>query len=266
MEPNLYDAYSPTEIANRIENLGMQKSKYSTIRIFVLAILAGAFISIGAVFYLVVINESNFGFGITRLFGGLAFSLGLILVVVAGAELFTGNNLMAMAWADRKITTKDLLRNWTLAYAGNVVGCLLTVILIWFAGIDELNNGALGKSAVQIANSKLSLDFSEAFARGILCNALVCIAVWLVMACRSVTDKILAIIFPITAFVTMGFEHSIANWFFLPYAKFLDSTIPLTESLKNIAAVTAGNLVGGTILVAGIYYIAYVRKSSGEKN
>ncbi len=146
-----------------------------------------------------------------------------------------------------------------------MVGCLLTVILIWFAGIDELNNGALGKSAVQIANSKLSLDFSEAFARGILCNALVCIAVWLVMACRSITDKILAILFPITAFVTMGFEHSIANWFFLPYAKMLDTTISMTDALKNIAAVTAGNLIGGTVLVAGIYYIAYVRKSSGEK-
>lgn len=265
MEPNLYDAYSPSEIAARIEKQGIQKSKHSPTRLFVLAILAGAFISIGAVFYLVVINESTFGFGITRLFGGLAFSLGLILVVIAGAELFTGNNLMAMAWADRKISIKDLLRNWLISYFGNVVGCLLTVILVWYAGIHELNNDSLEKSAIQIAQSKISLDFSEAFARGILCNALVCIAIWLVMACRSVTDKILAIIFPITAFVTIGFEHSIANWFLLPYAKLLDSSIPMADGLLNIAAVTAGNLVGGTILVAGIYYIAYVRKPTGEK-
>lgn len=265
MEPNLYDAYSPTEIAARVENLGVQKSKHSTTRLFVLSVLAGAFISMGAIFYLVVVSESSLSFGVTRMLGGLAFSLGLILVVIAGAELFTGNNLLAMAWADRKITTKDLLRNWGISYLGNAIGCLLTVVIIWYAGIDELNQGAIGKSAVQIAESKISLSFSAAFARGVLCNALVCVAIWLVMACRSVTDKMLAVIFPVTAFVTIGFEHSIANWFFLPYAKMLDATIPLGDALKNIAAVTAGNIFGGTVLVAGIYYLAYVRKSSGEK-
>jgi formate transporter len=265
VEPNLYDAYSPAEIATRVENLGMQKSKHSILRLFVLSVLAGAFISIGAVFYLVVVSESSLGFGVTRMLGGIAFSLGLILVVIAGAELFTGNNLLAMAWADKKITTRDLLRNWIFSYFGNTLGCLLTVVIIWYAGIAELNQGAIGKSAVQIAESKISLSFSAAVARGVLCNALVCVAIWLVMACRSVTDKILAVIFPVTAFVTIGFEHSIANWFFLPYAKMLDTTIPINEILKNIAAVTIGNIFGGTVLVAGIYYLAYIKKSPEKK-
>lgn len=260
MKVNSNDAYSPAEIAKRVENIGVQKSEFVTLKLFVLAVLAGAFISIGSVFYLVVISESSLGFGLTRLIGGTAFSLGLILVVIAGAELFTGNNLLAIAWADKKITTKGLLRNWFISYFGNVIGCLLTVLIIWYAGIDNLNNGAVGKTAIQVSQSKISLSFVEAFARGILCNALVCVAIWLVMGCRSVTDKVLAVLFPVAAFVTIGFEHVIANWFFLPYSMFLDSAISASASLKNIAAVTAGNIIGGTFLVAGVYYVAYLRK------
>lgn len=258
------DAYTPAEIAQRVENLGLAKAKLGTLKLLLLAVLAGAFISMGALFFLVVTSESGLSFGLTRLIGGLAFSLGLILVVIAGAELFTGNNLVAMAWADRKITSRELLRNWLLSYAGNVVGCLLTVLLVWLADIDALNQGAVGKSALQVAQAKISLTFLQAFVRGILCNALVCIAVWLVMGGHSVTDKILAVIFPVTAFVTLGFEHSIANWFFIPYGFTQDASHSLVfgGAAQNLLASTAGNLVGGTVLVAGIYWLAYVRKQT----
>lgn len=261
-DQKINDAYSPDQIAIRIEELGVNKSKASFLKLFLLAILAGAFISMGAIFYTVVITDSNLGFGMTRLIGGITFSSGLILVVIAGAELFTGNNLMAMAWVDKKISTQSLLRNWSVVYVGNVVGCLITVILIYLTGLHQMNEGAVQNTAVKIAQAKYDLTFLETFAKGILCNALVCIAVWLVMAGRSVTDKILAVIFPVTAFVTLGFEHVIANWFFLPYAMLLDKSL-INENLFiiNILASTLGNVFGGTILVAGIYYFAYRHRS-----
>jgi formate transporter len=260
-EPHFSDAHSPIEIAHLVERVGVAKSQLNTITLFVLAILAGAFISMGALFFTVVVTDSSLGFGLTRLIGGLAFSLGLILVVVAGAELFTGNNLLAMAWASRLISTQALLRNWFFAYLGNVLGCLVTVMFVVWADIGSLGNGAVGNAAIKIASAKAELSVGEAFARGVLCNALVCLAVWLAMGGRSVTDKILAIIFPITAFVTMGLEHSIANWFFLPYAMALDGQglVSFSAVAINLVVVTAGNIVGGTLLVAGVYWVAYLR-------
>lgn len=254
-------AHTPSEIAHMVEHLGVAKAQTKMITLIVLAILAGAFISLGALFFTVVITGSELGFGITRLLGGLSFCLGLILVVVAGAELFTGNNLLAMAWASRLISTKDVLRNWILVYFGNVIGCLGTVLFVAWANIDSLNGGAVGKTAIAIAIGKAHLSFGEAFARGILCNAFVCLAVWLAMGGRSVTDKILAVLFPITAFVTIGFEHSIANWFFLPYGMVLGEPgiVTFSDVAWNLLAVTAGNIVGGTLLVAGVYWIAYLR-------
>ncbi|MFQ5574869.1 MAG: formate/nitrite transporter family protein, partial [Terriglobia bacterium] len=228
---------------------------------FVLAVLAGAFISLGALFFTVVVTDSGLGFGVTRLLGGLSFCLGLILVVVAGAELFTGNNLIAMAWASGSITTKDVVRNWVLSYAGNLVGCLATVFLVVWSGMGDVGGGSVAATATQIAAAKASLSVTEAFARGILCNALVCLAVWLAIGGRTVTDKILAVLFPITAFVAIGFEHSIANWFFLPFGFALDvqGAVSVAGSARNLAAVTAGNLVGGTLMVAGVYWVAYLR-------
>jgi formate transporter len=195
----------------------------------------------------------------------VSFSLGLILVVVAGAELFTGNNLLAMAWASRLIGTREVLRNWLLAYLGNVLGCLGTVLFVLWADIGSLGGGAVADTAIQIARTKADLSVGEAFARGVLCNALVCLAVWLAMGGRSVADKILAILFPITAFVAIGLEHSIANWFFLPFALSLDrpGVISLVGVGTNLAAVTAGNLVGGTLLVGGVYWVAYLRGGRG---
>lgn len=259
------DAYLPSEIARNIERNGVAKAKTDTFTLLVLAVLAGAFISLGALFFTVVITETDLGFGITRLLGGLSFCLGLILVVIAGAELFTGNNLIAIAWASNRIGTRDLLRNWGLVYVGNVVGCLGTVLLVVWADVMSLDAGAVGETAVHLARTKADLSMGEAFARGILCNALVCLALWIAMGGRSVTDKILAIIFPVTAFVALGLEHSIANWFFLPLGLLLDrqDVVSIFGAGRNLLVVSAGNIVGGTLLVAGVYWVAYLR--SGRK-
>ena len=261
----LPDAYSPREIARLVERLGVAKAHTDTVTLVLLAVLAGAFISLGALFFTVVVTKSSLGFGVTRLLGGLSFCLGLILVVVAGAELFTGNNLLALAWASRLIGTREVMRNWLLAYLGNVIGCLGTVLFVVWADVGGLGGGALADTAIEIARAKADLSLGEAFARGVMCNALVCLAIWLAMGGRSVTDKILAIIFPITAFVTMGFEHSIANWFFLPFGVALDKqgVVSVVGVVWNLVAVSAGNIVGGTLLVAGVYWVAYLR---GERN
>jgi formate/nitrite transporter len=260
-EPHFADAFPPAEIARKVEKLGVAKAKTNTITLAVLAALAGAFISLGALLFTVVVTGSTLGLGLTRLVGGLSFCLGLVLVVVAGAELFTGNNLLAMAWASGLISTTAILRNWVIVYLGNVIGCLGTVVFVLWANIAGLGGGAVGETAIQIARTKTGLTIGEGVARGLLCNALVCLAVWLTLGARSVTDKILAILFPITAFVTLGLEHSIANWFFLPFGYLLDreNTIPLDGIVRNLAAVTAGNIAGGTLLVAGVYWVAYLR-------
>jgi formate transporter len=261
------DAWSPREIAQRVETLGVTKARLDALSVLVLAVLAGAFISMGALLYTVVVTGSTLGFGLTRLVGGLAFCLGLVLVLVAGAELFTGNNLLAMAWASRRIDTAELLRNWGLVYLGNVAGCLLTVAVVLWAGWAGLGGGAVGETALQVARAKAGLDWGPAFARGVLCNALVCLAVWLAMGGRTVVDRIAAVLFPITAFVAMGFEHSIANWFFLPYGAALAGATPIAavDMVRNLVAVTAGNIVGGTLLVAGVYWVAYLRGVRGAE-
>ena len=259
---HLVDAYAPPEIAGRVRDVGVAKARLDSVTMFVLAVLAGAFIGLGALFFTVVVTSPVGGFGTTRLVGGLAFSLGLILVVIAGAELFTGNNLVAMAWASRLVSARDLLRNWVIVYLGNAVGALGTVALVWLGDVASFGRGAVGDTALTIASTKARLGVVEAVALGVLCNALVCLAVWLALAGRSVTDKVLAIVFPITAFVAIGFEHSIANLFFLPYGLVLDGFVSdylISGTLTNLAAVTVGNILGGTLLVAGIYWVAYLR-------
>ncbi len=264
MDPHdlqISEVYPPVEIARKVERIGVSKARTETLTMFVLAILAGAFISMGALLFTVVMTGSNLGFGLSRLVGGLSFCLGLILVVIAGAELFTGNNLIAMAWASRLIGTRDVVRNWIIVYLGNVAGCLATVVLVAWADVGHLGNGTVQETAIAIAKAKAGLHWEVAFARGILCNALVCLAVWLAMGGRSLTDKILAILFPITAFVAMGLEHSIANWFFLPYGLYLDgqASLSVVDVVRNLIAVTIGNILGGTVLVAGVYWVAYLR-------
>ena len=233
-----------------------------------LAVLAGAFIALGALFFTIVVTDSGLGFGVTRLIGGMAFCLGLVLVLVAGAELFTGNNLLAMAWASGLIGSRAVLRNWLLVYAGNVIGSLGTVLLVLWGHIAALDGGAVGATAIRVASAKATLSLGEGFARGVLCNALVCLAVWLAMGGRSVADKMLAVLFPITAFVAIGFEHSIANWFFLPFGLVLDTqgAVPIAGVARNLLAVTACNIVGGTLLVAGVYWVAYLRVGRGDQH
>ncbi|MGE3167019.1 MAG: formate/nitrite transporter family protein [Planctomycetota bacterium] len=253
----------PPEIAHAVERVGVAKARMSSLTLLVLGGLAGAFISVGAMFFIVVITSSDLGLGPTRFLGGLAFSLGLVMVVIAGAELFTGNNLIAMAWASRLISARDVVRNWLIVYTGNVLGCLATVALMFWSDTGALGDNAVAATAIRIAHAKADLSPAVALSRGVLCNALVCIAVWLTLGGRTVTDKILAVVLPITAFVTLGAEHSIANWFFLPYAIALEGAgaLPWTAAVRNLALVTLGNLIGGTLLVAGVYWLAYLRST-----
>ncbi|MCR9212248.1 MAG: formate/nitrite transporter family protein [Proteobacteria bacterium] len=259
--PSSYDAYTPQQMANRVEKVGVAKAELAFLPTFVLALLAGAFIAFGAAFYTLVTTDSGLGFGPTRMLGGLAFSTGLILVIVGGAELFTGNNLIVMAWADRKVSHAQLLRNWGIVFVGNFVGSLGTAVFVGLSGIFSLQDGAVGQQAVAIAEAKVALPVTEAFFRGLLCNTLVCLAVWLCFSARTVVGKIVAIVFPITAFVALGFEHSIANMYLIPVAYFAGlENISLAGFLTNLIPVTLGNIVGGSGFVALTYWAVYLRK------
>jgi len=276
------DAYSPREIAEKVRAVGVTKARLPFMQTAMLAILAGLFIGLGALFYTVVASDATFGFAATRVLGGLVFSLGLILVSVGGAELFTGNNLMVMAWADRKITTVELLRNWVIVYAGNAVGAIGLAVVVYLSHHGAMNGGAVATTYVKIAAAKTALPFGEAFFKGMLCNILVCLAVWLAIAGHTVVDKIFAIIFPITAFVAAGFEHSVANMYFIPIGLLLADTAAVPAGvnlaslnvggfLSNLVPVTLGNIVGGSVMVAAVYYVIYrqpalaVRRTGTER-
>jgi formate/nitrite transporter len=268
------DAFAPAEIASLVRTRGIAKANAPTITTFVLGILAGAFIALGAVLSTVIGTGSSLGFGLTRWFAGIGFSLGLILVVVAGAELFTGNNLLSMSVVSGSLTVRRLLGNWTIVYAGNLVGALSIVVMVWLAGWWEQGDAAVGRTAVAIAATKASLGFWECAVRGILANALVCLAVWLATGGRTIVDKVFAIIFPISAFVAAGFEHSVANMYFIPIGMLLKDEPALAGAapaeqlarlvpaglLTNLAAATLGNIVGGAVLVGVVYWFVYLRE------
>ncbi len=253
------DAYTPREIAARVSEVGVVKARLPLLTLSLLGVLAGAFIGLGAFMFTLVASDAGLGFAASRLLGGLSFSLGLILVTVAGAELFTGNNLIAMAWASGRVSTFELLRNWLVACASNFVGAAGLALLVWLSGRGALNGGTVAEAAMRIADAKARMPISEAFFSGVLCNLLVCMAVWMALAGRSVTDKVLAIVFPITAFVAAGFEHSVANLFFFPLAILLGAPLGLGDVLGNLLPVIAGNIVGGSVLVAGVYWVIYLR-------
>jgi len=269
------DSFSPAEIARLVEGRGAAKAAAPVVTTLVLSIVAGAFIALGAVFATVISTGSTLGVGPTRLLAGAAFSLGLILVVVAGAELFTGNNLLMMSWVSRRISFRRLLKNWVIVYVGNALGAVSVATLVYAAEWWSVADHAVGATALSIAAAKSSLSFEVAFVRGVLANALVCLAIWLATAGRSVTDKVLAIIFPISAFVAAGFEHSIANMYFIPIGLLLsdepavtsEAAIPpdalasldLAGLLTNISAATLGNVVGGAGLVGVVYWFVYLR-------
>jgi formate transporter len=253
------DAYAPQEVAARVRDVGVVKARLPWLTQALLGVLAGAFIGLGASMFTLVASDASLGFAASRLLGGLVFSLGLVLVVVAGAELFTGNNLIAMAWASGQVSTGLLLRNWAIVCAANAVGAAGLALLVWLSGHGALNQGEVARTAVRIAMAKAELPWAQAFFRGVLCNVLVCMAVWMAMAGRSVTDKAVAIVFPITAFVAAGFEHSIANLYFFPLALLLGAPLTGADMAHNLLPVIAGNLVGGSVLVALVYWLIYLR-------
>ena len=256
------EAFSPAQIAQKVEDIGVAKARLPLLQTVLLGVLAGAFIGLGSLFFTLVASDAALSFAVQRVLGGLVFCLGLLLVVVAGAELFTGNNLLAMAWAARRITTAELLRNWAIVCAANFAGAAGLALLVWLSGHPSMNGGAVAQAALRIAAAKVALPASEAFFRGVLCNVLVCMAVWMALAGRSVADKAVAIAFPITAFVAAGFEHSIANMYFLPLAMLLQTAggpVGWAELARNLGPVIAGNLVGGSVLVALVYWVIYLR-------
>jgi formate/nitrite transporter len=262
------DAYAPREIAQRVESVGVAKARLETLPLLMLGVLAGAFIGLGALFFVLVKSDATLSWAVSQVLGGVVFSLGLLLVVVAGAELFTGNNLLAMAWADGKITSAEVLRNWVLVCVANFVGAAGLAVLVFLSGHPDLNGGAIGRTVVKIALAKQDLSFSQAFFRGVLCNVLVCMAVWMAMGGRSVVDKAVAIVFPVSAFVAAGFEHSIANMYFMPLAMMVQQSgagpagldaVTWGGMAANFAAVIAGNLVGGSVLVGLTYHVIYRR-------
>jgi formate/nitrite transporter len=259
-----FDAYAPREIPARVQEFCIAKAGLPLLSLAMLGMLAGAFIGLGAMMHTLVASDASLGFAAQRLLGGLAFSLGLVLVTVAGAELFTGNNLLAMGWADGCVTTRQVLRNWTVVCAMNFVGAAALALLVWLSDQSEMNHGAVGLAAVRIAVAKANLGPVEAFVRGVLCNVLVCMAAWMALAGRSVTDKAVAIVFPITAFVAAGFEHSIANMYLMPLGMLLGAPIGALDVLHNLVPVVAGNLVGGSVFVALVYHVIYVRPGRRE--
>lgn len=277
-----FDALLPPAMAAKAEQVGVNKANLEALNTFMLAVLAGAFIALGAVFATTVTAGAAgaLPYGVTRLLGGFVFCLGLILVVVAGAELFTGNNLIIMAWASGKVSTGQLLRNWIIVYIGNLIGAIGTALFMFLSGQYTFGAGEVGLNVLNIAYAKANLDFVQAIVLGILCNALVCLAVWLTYSARTTTDKILAILFPITAFVAAGFEHSVANMYFIPIGLFVKSgasaefwsQVGKTTAdygsltwqaflLNNLLPVTIGNIIGGTVLVGVIYWRIYSRRS-----
>ena len=274
-----FDSLIPSEMAAKAENAGVTKARLGPYRMFSLAVLAGAFIALGAIFSTTATTGgSSLPFGVVKVIGGLTFSLGLILVVVAGAELFTGNNLIVMAWASHKVTTAQLLRNWVIVYLGNFVGSFLTAYMMYLSKQYLFGGGLLGLNALTIANSKSSLGFVQAVVLGIFCNALVCLAVWLCMSARSATDRVFLIIPPIAAFVAAGFEHSVANMYFIPVGLFIKymgaesffQAIGKTAAdfahvtwanffVANLLPVTIGNIIGGAGMVGLVYWFVYLR-------
>lgn len=249
------DAYSPQQIADLVENTGVVKAAMPLDKLLMLGLLAGAFIAFGAAFYTLVVTGSTLGYGPAKLLGGVAFSLGLILVVVGGAELFTGNNLIVMAWADGNVSAWSLVRNWAATYVSNAIGAALIVLLVFYSG--TLDDGGVRQTAISIAEAKMKLTFIEALARGILCNALVCLAIWLSYASHHVSGKILAIVFPITAFVALGYEHSIANFYLIPIGAALGAEGGMAGFFSNMVPVTLGNIIGGSGGVAFVYWVIY---------
>jgi formate transporter len=265
-----FDTFSPREIATRVKDFCVVKARLPLLTMAMLGVLAGAFIGLGSLYYTLIVSDPALGFAAGRVAGGVCFSLGLLLVVVAGAELFTGNNMLAMGWADGCVSLREVMRNWAVVSVANFAGAAGLAGLVYLSGHWEMNSGAVGATYLKIAAAKAALPAERAFFLGILCNILVCMAVWMATAGRSVMDKFIAIVFPISAFVAAGFEHSIANMYFFPMALLLKAegldlppggdAITMAGMLGNLGPVIAGNIIGGSVLVALVYWVIYLRR------
>jgi formate/nitrite transporter len=288
------DALLPPAMAGKAEDLGVKKANLPADNMFALAVLAGGFISMGAIFATTVaagsmpikdpsgalVLATGFPYGVIRLLMGLVFSIGLILVVVGGAELFTGNTLIIMAFANKKVTFSQLMRNWGIVYAGNFVGSIGTAVIMFLGKQYLFGNGAIGITALNIAESKSSLEFIQAVALGIMCNILVCMGVWMSYSARSSTDKILSVVMPVACFIAAGFEHSVANMYYIPFGLLVKNygDVQLFEMIgkspadfpnltwgnffiANLLPVTIGNIIGGAIMVGLVYWFVYNRKN-----
>jgi formate/nitrite transporter len=271
-----FDDYASADIAKKVEAAGIKKANLPFLSVTLLSILAGSFIAIGGMLLTLVTFNSTLPLGLTKLIGGLVFCTGLILVVVAGAELFTGNNLIVMGVASKIVRFSQLLKNWIIVYIGNFIGSLAVVLLMYYTNIWKMGSFGYAAKAVVIAADKVNLTFAEGLTRGILCNALVCLAIWMCFGARQIISKIAAIIFPITAFVALGFEHSVANMYLIPMGIILknnpsviEAVIKMSPDLNlshltiygmfgNLLSVTIGNIIGGAIMVGLIYWIIIV--------
>jgi formate transporter FocA len=276
------DSLLPTEMAQKAEDVGLNKANLDFWTLFGLSILAGAFIGLGAVFATTVsTGGAELPYGVNKLLTGLAFCLGLILVIVGGAELFTGNTLIIMGFMSGKVSLSKLARNWGIVYLGNLVGSVMTAFGMFLSKQYTFANGGLGLNILNIAESKTSLDFFQAIVLGVICNALVCLAVWLTFSAGTTTDKILAIVFPITAFVAAGMEHSVANMYFIPIGLFVKyfGQVSFFENIgktalafpnltfknflvTNLLPVTIGNIIGGAVMVGLVYWFIYLRNKN----
>jgi formate transporter len=269
------NAYSPAEIKEAVEKVGVKKTNLPLAASFMLAVIAGGSIGLGALYYTVVVSDADLSFAVARVMGGLAFSLGLAIVLVGGAELFTGNNLIVMAWASGNVSTREMLRNWVIVYFGNLVGAVGLAVLVLLSHHLDMNGGRIGVSILTTAAAKIQPDAATLFFKGVLCNLLVCLAVWLAYAGRSVTDKIVALVLPVSAFIAAGFEHCVANMYFLPLAWLMTQTghvptgfdasaITMAGIVHNLVPVTLGNIVGGAGLVGAMYWAIY-RSAFGKR-
>lgn len=275
-DPNVL---APAATESKAAQVGCSKANLAPAQSFALAVMAGFYIGMGGMFMLLVKSDATLPFAASSLLGGLSFSVGLCLVLVAGAELFTGNSLMIIGHLHHGYSWGKLLRSWGIVYAGNFCGALLLVALLTLAGFPSMNAGAVGAAMVNTAAAKMSLPWGQAFFRGIMCNVLVCLAVWMGFAGKSVVDKFLAAILPVSCFVACGFEHCVANMFFLPMGVVANaagfsaagadtSMVTIAGLFSNLSACTLGNLVGGVLLVGVGYWFVYGRvlqNSVGEK-
>jgi formate/nitrite transporter len=269
------DAIAPPDILDKVEKLGVKKAHTPFGPEFVLSMVAGGAISLGAMFFYIVLGDPTLGYAAQRVLGGVTFALGLSLVMIAGAELFTGNCLLVVAWASRKISVGEMLGNWVTVWVGNLVGSLVMVFLLWECHFPDLNGGHVGSAVISLALGKLTPDFATIFFKGIMCNLLVCLGVWMAYAGRSVADKIAGMILPIAAFVAVGFEHCVANMLFLPLAWLMVqmghvpagvdvSAITFVNIIHNLIPATLGNIVGGGGFVGLVYWLAYHKREAAQ--